>query len=131
MIDVRRSIGLSSLLLVAALGAVAAQQPTVTRTVLQQADISIPGREAVTARAEIPMGGATGRHTHPGEEIGYLLEGSITLEIEGQPARQLKAGDVFLIPAGGVHNATAMGGRAVVIANYIVQKGQPLASPAK
>jgi quercetin dioxygenase-like cupin family protein len=131
MIDVRRSIGVSSLMLVAALGAVVAQQPTVTRTVLQQMDISIPGREAVTARAEIPMGGSTGRHTHPGEEIGYLLEGTITLEIEGQQARQLKAGEVFLIPAGAVHNAAASGGRAIVIANYIVQKGQPLASPAK
>src|SRR5262245_47575203 len=111
--------------------ALAAQAPAVTRTVLQQADISIPGREAVTARAEIAAGGTTGRHTHPGEEISYLLEGSVLLEIEGAAPRTLKAGDVFLIPAGKVHNATASGSKAVIIANYIVEKGKPLATPAK
>jgi quercetin dioxygenase-like cupin family protein len=109
----------------------AAQAPAVTRTVLQQADMSIPGREAVTARAEIAAGGTTGRHTHPGEEISYLLEGSVLLEIEGAAPRTLKAGDVFLIPAGKVHNATTSGGKAVIIANYIVEKGKPLATPAK
>ena len=109
----------------------AAPAPPVTRTVLQQADISIPGREAITARAEIPAGGTTGRHTHPGEEISYLLEGSVLLEIEGAAPRTLKPGDVFLIPAGKVHNATPSGGKAIIIANYIVEKGKPLATPAK
>jgi quercetin dioxygenase-like cupin family protein len=123
--------GTTLALSILALAALAAQAPTVTRTVLQQADISIPGREAVTARAEIPAGATTGRHTHPGEEISYLLEGSVLLEIEGAAPRTLKAGDVFLIPAGKVHNATTSGGKAIIIANYIVEKGKPLASPAK
>jgi len=130
MTDFRTSL-VSMLLLVVSLATVMAQQPTVTRTELQRADMSVANREAVTARAEIPLGGATGRHTHPGEEIGYLAEGTITLEIEGSPARQVKAGDVFFIPSGAIHNATSVGGRAVVIANYIVTKGQPLATPAK
>jgi len=123
--------GMSFSLAILSLVALSAQAPTVTRTVLQQADISIPGREAVTARAEIPAGGTTGRHTHPGEEISYLAEGSVVLEIEGAAPRTLKAGDVFLIPAGKVHNATTSGSKAIIIANYIVEKGKPLATPAK
>ena len=107
-----------------------AQQPTVTRTTLQQYDMSIAGREAITARAEIPATGTTGRHTHPGEEISYVAEGSVTFEVEGAPPRTLKAGDVFFVPAGKVHNATASV-KTVIIANYIVEKGKPLASPAK
>jgi quercetin dioxygenase-like cupin family protein len=109
----------------------AAQQPEITRTVLQRADMSVAGREAVTAKAEFPVNGTTGRHTHPGEEISFVQEGTITLEVEGAPAKTLKAGDAFFIPAGKVHNATAASGRAVVIANYIVEKGKPLTAPVK
>ena len=75
-----------------------AQQPAFKRTVLQQADLSVAGREAVTAKAELPTGVSAGRHTHPGEEIGYVLEGTVSLEIEGV-SKPLKAGDAFLIPA--------------------------------
>jgi quercetin dioxygenase-like cupin family protein len=108
-----------------------AQQPTITRTVLQQADISVTGREVVTVKAEIPMGAATGRHTHPGEEVTYVVEGTLALEIEGAPVRMVKAGEAFLVPAGKIHNATATSGKATAIANYIVEKGKPLTTPAK
>ena len=108
-----------------------AQQPTITRTELQRADISVPGREAVSVRAEFPNGATTGRHTHPGEEISYVAEGNLSLEIEGMPAKTVKAGEAFLVPAGRVHNATAAGGRVVVIANYVAEKGKPLMSPVK
>jgi quercetin dioxygenase-like cupin family protein len=102
------------------------------RTVLQQADISVPGREAVTAVAEFPPGVAAGRHTHPGEEIGYVLEGQVLLEQDGKPAVTLKSGQAFLIPAGAIHNATNTGsGPARVLANYVVEKGKPMATPVK
>jgi quercetin dioxygenase-like cupin family protein len=108
-----------------------AQQPAFKRTVLQQADISVTGREAVTALAEFPPSVAAGRHTHPGEEIGYVLEGQVLLEQEGKPAVTLKAGQAFLIPSGAIHNATNTGsGVARVLANYIVEKGKPMATPA-
>ena len=114
------------------LAAASAQQPAVKRTVLQQHDLSVAGREAVTARAEIPPNGATGRHSHPGEEIGYVLEGTVTLEIDGQPAKTLKAGDAFIIPAGTVHNGmNKTSANVTVLANYIVEKGKPLTTPAK
>jgi len=77
-----------------------AQQAAFKRTVLQQADISAPGREAVTAFVEFQPGGSPGRHTHPGEEIGYVIEGTVVLEREGKPNATLRAGEAFLIPAG-------------------------------
>jgi quercetin dioxygenase-like cupin family protein len=107
-----------------------AQQPSVKRTELQRGDLSVPGREAVMAKAEIPAGGATGRHTHPGEEVSYVAQGTLMLDVEGQPSRMLKAGDVFLIRAGAIHNAmNHESGTATVIATYIVEKGKALATP--
>ena len=108
-----------------------AQQATLKRTVLQQADISVAGREAVTAMVEFQPGGSPGRHTHPGEEIGYVVEGTFLLEQDGKPAVNLKAGDAFIISAGAIHNATYTGkstGR--VLATYIVEKGKPMATLA-
>ena len=110
---------------------VRAQQPGFKRTILQQVDISVPGREAVTAVSEFPPGASPGRHTHPGEEIGYVLEGTVLLEQDGKPNVTLSAGQAFLIPAGKVHTATNTGtGTARILANYIVEKGKPLATPA-
>lgn len=110
-----------------------AQQPApFKRTELQRGDLSAPGREAVQAIAEIIPGGAAGKHTHPGEEVGYVLEGTVLIEIDGKPAMTLNAGQFFMIPAGRIHNATNKGkGPAKVLATYIVEKGKPLATPAK
>src|SRR2546421_11432473 len=85
--------------------AAAAQQPGFKRTVIQQEKLSVPGREAVTAVVDFDPGSTVGRHTHPGEEIGYILDGTLVFEIEGKPAMTLRAGQTFFIPAGTVHNA--------------------------
>jgi quercetin dioxygenase-like cupin family protein len=109
----------------------AAQQPAFKRTMLQQGDISVPGREAITAVGEFQPGATPGRHTHFGEEVGYVLEGTLLVEQDGKAAVTLKAGSTFLIPAGTIHNATNTGtGTARVLATYIVEKGKPLATPA-
>ncbi len=121
-------------LAVAALGAgvISAQQPGFTRTLLQDQDLSVQGRHVVQARAEFIPGGAAGRHTHPGEELGYVVEGMLELLVDGQPPRTIKAGEVFFVPAGLVHDGKNVGGgKAVVLATYIVEKGKPVASPAK
>lgn len=102
----------------------------VKRTVLQQMDISIPGREVVSARAEIPAGGSTGLHTHPGEEISYVVEGAVEIVIDGQ-SKIYKAGEAFAIIGGKAHDAKASGGPAVVIANYLIEKGKPVTTPVK
>src|SRR5947207_4127967 len=110
----------------------AAQQPGFKRTVIQQSKLSVPGREAVTAVVEFGPGSTVGRHTHPGEEIGYILDGTLVFEIEGKPAMTLSAGQTFFIPAGTVHNATnKTSAKAKVLANYIVDPGKPLATPVR
>ena len=112
-------------------GILAAQQPAFKLTVLQQGDLSVPGREVITAVAEFQPGATPGRHTHSGEEVGYVLEGTLLLEQDGKAPVTLKAGGTFLIPAGTVHNATNTGtGTARILATYIVEKGKPLATPA-
>ncbi|HKQ27390.1 MAG TPA: cupin domain-containing protein [Burkholderiales bacterium] len=109
-----------------------AQQPGFTRKMLQDQTMSISDRHAVQVLAEFIPGGAAGRHTHPGEELGYILEGTLQLEVDGQPPRTLKAGEVFFIPAGTVHDGKNVGsGPAKVLATYVVEKGKPVASPAK
>lgn len=118
-------------LVIVSAAVVAAQQPAFKRTLLQQVDLSIAGREAVTARAEFPAGASVGRHTHFGEEIGYVLDGTIEVEIDGI-TKTIKAGETFAIPAGKPHNATNAGpGPAAIIATYLVEKGKPLATPVK
>ncbi len=118
--------------LAAAAAAPSAQQPGFTRAVMQDQNLSVPGRHAVVARAEFIPGGQAGRHTHPGEELGYVVEGTLELAIEGQPPRTVKAGEVFFVAAGVVHDGRNAGsGKAVVLATYIVETGKPVASPAK
>ena len=112
-------------------GMLAAQQPAFKRTVLQQSDISVPGREVVSAVADFEPRATPGRHTHFGEEIGYVLEGTFLIEQEGKAPVTLKAGGSFLIPAGTIHNATNTGtGPGKILATYVVEKGKPLATPA-
>src|SRR3954470_19071265 len=84
----------------AAAGAVYAQASGLTRTLVGRADVSVPGREAVVARVEVAAGAKAGRHTHPGDEISYIIEGEATLLVDGQPPRKVKAGESFVIPAG-------------------------------
>jgi quercetin dioxygenase-like cupin family protein len=125
---------IAALALVSAGGAAAlyAQKSGVKRTVLQQMDLSAPGREAVTALAEIQPGASIGRHTHPGEEIGYVLEGTVRLDQEGAQSLTLSAGKAFAVPAGKVHDAANVGQAPVrILVTYVVEKGKPLATPAK
>ena len=123
-------LALTVLSVVSVTSDVRAQQAGFKRTVIQQESLSVAGREAVTAIAEFQPGATVGRHTHPGEEIGYVLEGTIVLEQEGKPAVTLGAGKTFFIPPGTVHNATNKGQtQARVLANYIVEKGKPVATP--
>lgn len=125
-------LGIASLAAwIGVVGLCAAQQPTFTRTELQRAALSAGPREGVQAAVEFQPAATSGRHTHPGEEMGYILEGSLRFEMDGQPARTLKAGDYFMVPMGKIHSATNVGpGMAKVLATYVVEKGKPIATPA-
>ena len=103
-----------------------AQQPGIKRTDLQRHDLSVPGREVVQARVELDPGVAFGKHWHPGEEIIYVLEGSLEYQVEGKPPVTLKAGDVLFIPAGTIHAAKNVGsGPGAELATYVIEKGKP------
>ena len=115
-----------------AIQTLSAQQPGFKRVELQRGDLSVAGREVVVVRADFDPDGIVGRHTHPGEETSYILEGTVQLEIDGKPPVISKAGDVFFIPAGTVHAAKNIGKTpAKVLATYIVEKGKPLSTMAK
>jgi quercetin dioxygenase-like cupin family protein len=104
-----------------------AQQSAIKRTDLQRHDLSVPGREMVQVRVDFAPGAAFPKHSHPGEEIVNVLEGSLEYEVEGQPPMTLKAGDVLFIAAGTIHAAKNVGsGNAAELATYIVEKGKPL-----
>jgi quercetin dioxygenase-like cupin family protein len=110
-----------------ALHAAWAQLAGTKRTDLQRHDLSIPGREAIQVVVELAPGVLSPKHTHPGEEIIYVLEGSLQYEVEGQPTVTLKAGDVLFIPAGTIHSARNVGtANAAELATYVVEKGKPL-----
>jgi quercetin dioxygenase-like cupin family protein len=102
----------------------------IKRTPLQTVDFP-PGFNVVSAIAEIPAGSCAGRHTHPGVESSYIMDGSGIIKIAGKPDQMVKAGDSFQIPANAPHDACAGAGASIkVLAYYIVEKGKPLATPA-
>jgi quercetin dioxygenase-like cupin family protein len=112
-------------------GTLLAQASGLTRTMVGRGDVSVPGREAVVARVEVAPGAKAGRHTHPGDEISYVIEGTAQLLIDGQAPRTVKAGESFIIPAGVVHDAHNDSDAPIkLVGVYVVEKGKPLASPA-
>jgi quercetin dioxygenase-like cupin family protein len=120
------------------IGTAASQPPAMTsqtqnikRTPLQKFDVPGTAYETVIGIAEIAPNATIGRHTHPGPESGYMLDGEMVLLIEGQPDKTLRAGDSYQVPAGVVHDGRSGAKGAKVIATYVVEKGKPLASAAK
>jgi quercetin dioxygenase-like cupin family protein len=110
-----------------ALHSASAQQQGVRRTELQRYDLSAPGREVIQVRVELDPGVTFPRHSHPGEEVIYVLEGVWEYEVDGKTPMTLEAGEVLFIPAGTVHAAKNVGsGDAAELATYIVEKGKPL-----
>jgi quercetin dioxygenase-like cupin family protein len=109
-----------------------AQAPGITRTDLQQHDLSVPGREVVQVRVDFAPGVVAPAHKHPGEEIVYAIEGLLEYRLEGKPPVTLKPGEVLFIPAGTIHEVKNVGsGNAAELATYVVEKGKPLVTLVK
>jgi len=124
------SVRVGILILAMPASAVFSQNTGVQRVIVNRADVSVPGREAVIARAEIAPGKSSGRHTHPGEEISYVMEGEGEILVEGRAPLKVKAGDGFVIPNGAPHDARNTGTVPLKLAViYLVEKGKPLATP--
>lgn len=109
-----------------------AQQTGVHRTDLQRHDLSIPGWETIQARVDIDPGKLAPNHRHPGEEIIYVLAGTLEYQLQGQPPRTLKPGDVLFVPKGVIHSARNVGStEASELATYVVEKDKPLVEVIK
>ncbi|MGV0810500.1 cupin domain-containing protein [Mycolicibacterium boenickei] len=122
-------------LITAATGAIAgapaalADDPTagVSRTELQRSAAPSPGFEIIQTRVEIPVGKESGRHSHPGPEVGYIVQGDVDMVFDDRPTQHLHTGDPFLIPAGVVHNAHNVGTvKTLMLSTYVVPADQPL-----
>ena len=109
-----------------------AQQTGTKRTDLQRHELSARGREVVQVRVDFDPGYVSPMHTHPGEEIVYVIEGTLEYQVHGKPPVTLKAGDVLFIPARTIHAARNVGtSNAAELATYVVEKGKPLITIVK
>ncbi|ANK86319.1 MULTISPECIES: cupin domain-containing protein [unclassified Rhizobium] len=123
---------IQAMALALALGTAAHAEQPLQRTDLVRSDIDVPGHEAVQVRVDFAPGVLASRHAHPGEEIAYVLEGTLEYRLDGREPVTLKAGQSLFIPSGVVHSAKNVGsGKASELATYIVRKGEALVVPAK
>ena len=107
-------------------------QTGIKRTDALRQDLGVPGREVIQVRVDFAPGVAFPRHSHPGAEIAYVLEGTLEYQLDGKPPVTLKAGEALFIPAGAIHTAKNVGSsNAAELATYLVEKGKPLLDIAK
>ena len=108
------------------------QQSGIKRTDLQQHDLGVPGRQVTQARVDIDPGVESPKHSHPGDEIVYVIEGVLEYQVESEPPVTLKAGEVFFIPAEAIHAVKNIGsGDAAELATYVAEQGKPLVVPTE
>jgi quercetin dioxygenase-like cupin family protein len=107
-----------------------AQTPGIKRSVLTQTDGPVDGYVTINARVEIEPNALVARHTHPGVESAYVIDGAVELSIDGQGTRPVRPGDAFVIPRDTPHAAKNGPTKTTIAATYVVEKGKPLASPA-
>ena len=104
--------------------------PGAKRTLIKQTDGPMDGYVTVEMRVDIEPNAVVARHTHPGIESSYVVEGSVELSVDGEGTRTLAAGDGFQISPGAPHSAKNGPAKTVLAGTYVVEKGKPLASPA-
>lgn len=119
----------------------AAQQPAppavtqgtqgIKRTILQRGDVPGTNLEMIVALIEVAPNVRAGRHSHPGNAVGYVVEGEFRMLLDGQPAQVVKAGEALLVPAGAVHDEGTDASAAKVVVTYVIEKGKPLVAPVK
>lgn len=129
-----RLLARPSLAVAAVMGLSAAAQhskESVERVILSRHDESeVPDKEIISGTATLAPGAVVGFHTHPGDESGYIVRGSLVWRVRGQPDKTLKAGDSFFNPRGSVHSIVGGEGGATAFSTWVVDKGKPMAQPA-
>ena len=127
----RSGLGLAALIALSFASAAGAQPNMVHKTTLQDRAFPPPLYHTVTVRTVVDPGGLVGPHTHPGIEMAYVLDGRGLLKVRGEPTLSFSAGDSFSVPARTVHSVENTGpGALTMVSTYVVEKGQPIASPA-
>lgn len=111
-------------------GGAPAATPGVTRTIVSQTDLPDGKFVAIAVTAEIAAGATVARHTHPGIESAYIVDGEVDLSVQGQADKKLKTGDAFQIPPETPHGVKNGAKTTKLVITYVVEKGKPLASPA-
>jgi len=125
------SIGCLIIVMTGSLTGASAADESFKRSILQRADVNAT-QESVMGTGELAPGAVVDRHSHFGIEMTYIQEGEVELTVEGEAPRRLKAGDAFTIPAGKVHSARNVApGVSKMLGVWVVEKGKPLATPAK
>jgi quercetin dioxygenase-like cupin family protein len=126
------ALSLAATFVAGALPVAAADAPAVVRKVLMQQDLPIANTTEALISVTIPVGGREGRHTHPGALMVYVQSGALALDYEGKPQTMYKAGDVFFVEAGKIHEGINMGTvPAVALATFVGPKGQPITKQAE
>lgn len=111
-------------------GSAAAQQPTVTRTVLLQRDLPTPGYAMAMVAVNLPVGSREGRHMHPGTLVAHVAQGALTLDYEGKPTTTYNVGETFTVDPGKVHEGMNKGAvPAKLIATFVFEKDKPMTTP--
>ena len=127
-----RSMLISGAAILAMIAVCVAARPAAKWTELQRHEIPGTALDGVTSVIEIPPGVTSPRHSHPGEDFGYIIEGTIVLQVDGKPPQTLKAGDVFFTERGRIHNARNIGTTtARAVDTYVVDRGKPGITPAQ
>jgi quercetin dioxygenase-like cupin family protein len=109
-----------------------AKAPTVTRTILNQQDLAVPGYASALVRVQLPVGAREGRHQHPGTLIATVAEGTMTLEVEGKGVMTYKVGETFSVPPGTVHEGMNKSAAPItLIASFVFPKDKPMTIPVK
>jgi quercetin dioxygenase-like cupin family protein len=128
----QKAVGLVAAAMLAVASSAPSRPPGTARVDLQRHDLDIPGREMIQLRVDFDAGKDFPRHSHPGEEVVYVLKGTLEYRLDGQPPLTLGPGGVLFIPAGAIHAAKNVGpDSASELATYIVEKGKPLVVLAK
>ena len=128
----RAGLRLTAVIALALASAAGAQPNMVHKTTLQDGPFPPPHYHTVTVRTVVDRGGVVAPHTHPGIEMAYVLDGRAVLKVRGQPPRSVSAGDSFSVPPRIVHSVENTGpGALTMVSTYVVEIGQPIASPAR
>ncbi len=127
-----RSMIIAAALALSLGGAAAAQPPSpIKRDFLQRFDVPGTAYETLIGTSQLGPNQSAGRQRHFGPEGGYVLSGSGTMLVEGQPPLALKPGDSFKIAPGAIHDLKSGPEGLKIVITWVLQKGKPFTTAVR